>query len=172
MPHKKILDNLYLGDQFSNEKKSVWQLKISNIYYEILLSREWENIEYFKNDYFVKTQIKLALNLFDSHDVANFNEVLFAAAVKFIDENILENEIYVHCQLGVSRSAAVVFAYLVIKRKIKNQNFSAALKEFIDNYYPFMKVNYGVYEFLKNNFPFKNIEKLAKMKWDDLQCTT
>ncbi|WP_339020368.1 dual specificity protein phosphatase family protein [Spiroplasma endosymbiont of Atherix ibis] len=115
MAFKKILNNLYLGDQFSNKVDANFQLKISNIYYDILLNQKEEQIEYCNKDNFVKTKTKLAINLLDSHSERDFNNILFASAIKFIEENVNKNYIYTHCQLGVSRSSSVIFVYLVIK---------------------------------------------------------
>lgn len=170
MPNKKITENLYLGDQFSNTTEIDHQLMISNIYYDWLLAQKEEKILFHKKDCFVKTETKLALNIYDSHSIGNDWDNIIAAAIIFIKENINKNEIYTHCQLGVSRSASIIFIYLVISKKINSLDFQNSLNSFLDNYYPFMKLNQGMYLFLKENFPFNNILKLLNLTWEELEC--
>ncbi|ALD66339.1 protein-tyrosine phosphatase family protein [Spiroplasma cantharicola] len=169
MPFAQITKNLYLGDQFSNKlDQPNMELKISNMYYDIFKKNYSNESNVFYNDYFVKTKNKLALNLLDSHDPDDFNDYKFALAIKFINENIKDNLIYTHCQLGVSRSASTIFIYLVICKILNQNNFEVALNEYIKKFYPYIKVNYGIYKYLKNNFPYTNVEKISKMTWGDL----
>ncbi|SYV96547.1 Dual specificity phosphatase, catalytic domain, partial [Mycoplasma putrefaciens] len=165
MPCEKIIDNIYLGDQFSkklvNPKK---ELKISNIFYNILANSDQPILYKTKN--FILTENKLAINLLDSHDYRDFSDDLFAPAIKFLLENPLNEKLYTHCQLGISRSASTIFIFLVIKNVIDNNlDFQQALKKYVTEIYPFMKVNLGVYTYLKNNYPFNNLKQLAKKDW-------
>lgn len=168
MPFENIVKNLYLGDQFSN-KLSIpnKEVKISNIFYDIFNEDVDQSKVIFKNKNFVLTKDKIAINLLDSHDERDFNNNIFAAAVKFISENIEKINIYTHCQLGISRSASTIFVYLVINKYIKADTFDEALKEYITNFYAHMKMNLGVYTFLKNNFPFNEIQKISNKKWGE-----
>ncbi|WP_339030591.1 dual specificity protein phosphatase family protein [Spiroplasma endosymbiont of Cantharis nigra] len=169
MPFIKITNNLYLGDQFSNKLKTKHkELKISNIYYDMLKHQYANKQNTIYNDYFVKIDDKLALNLLDSHDPSDFNDYKFALAIKFISENIENNLIYTHCQLGVSRSASTIFIYLVISKTLNFSSFEQALNEYLTKIYPYMKVNYGVYNYLKNNFPYTKVKNLSKKTWGDL----
>jgi len=53
-------------------------------------------------------------------DITDFHTenllVHFMDAIKFIDESISKGKILVHCAAGVSRSAAIVIAYLMWKK--------------------------------------------------------
>ncbi|KNG79228.1 dual specificity protein phosphatase family protein [Mycoplasma sp. HU2014] len=169
MPCERIIDNIYLGDQFSkkliNPQK---ELKISNIFYNILSNSDEEILYKTKN--FILTKNKLAINLLDSHDVDDFSDDLFAPAIKFLLENDTNTTLYTHCQLGISRSASTIFMFLVIKGVIDNNlTFKQALKKYVTDIYPFMKVNLGVYKYLENNYPFHNLKQLAKNDWKDFK---
>jgi protein-tyrosine phosphatase len=163
MPFAKILDNLFLGDQFSNQLTRAKELKIGNIFYDILLNQKTEK-KIIQNETFVLTPTKLAIKMYDTHDISDFNDEMFAVAVKFIDENQPHNLIYTHCQLGLSRSASTIFIYLVVKGHIQEPDFSTALTTFLDKFYPYMKVNFGVYSYLKKNFPFQKVKLKSQQK--------
>ncbi|AHB36673.1 dual specificity protein phosphatase family protein [Spiroplasma apis] len=155
MPFKKILDNLYLGDQFSNTLKIDCEVKMSDIFYRNLCKRE--NI-IFKNSNVVITKDKLAANIVDCYHPTILNKHYFLFAINFIKQNIKQRRVYVHCQLGVSRSASLIFIYLVIENIINIEDFNLALNHFIDNFYPYMKLNSGIYLYLKENFPFQELK--------------
>jgi protein-tyrosine phosphatase len=163
MPFKKIIKNLYLGDQFANKENILLNLKISPNFYDVF-SQEKENI-LLRTKKYVLTKNVLALNLVDSYDPRDFDDTYFAAAVKFIKENLAKKEdLFVHCQMGLSRSPSTVFIYLVTEKIIDSQDFHEALNQYITNYYPYMKVNFGVYQYLKTHFPFENVKQLAEKK--------
>lgn len=165
MPFAKIYKNIHLGDQFSKNKKTFeLELKISNIYYKIFLKN---NDKTCFNDYFVKTNDKVCINLFDSHDANDFSDKHFIPALKFLTENV-DKQIYTHCQLGVSRSASVIFMFLVINNLLPNDNFKLALRKYVEDFYPYMKVNLGIYQYLKQNFPFSNLKVSISRDWEDI----
>ncbi|UZK64348.1 dual specificity phosphatase, catalytic domain protein [Mycoplasma mycoides subsp. capri] len=169
MPCENIIDKIYLGDQFSkrlvNPDK---ELKISNVFYNILKKDTSKILYQTKN--FVLTKNKLAINLLDSHDVRDFSDDLFIPAIKFLIENPNDKSLYTHCQLGISRSASTIFMFLVIKGVIDNNlSFEQALEKYVKDIYPFMKVNLGVYTYLKNNYPFYNIKSKLNTDWKDLK---
>ncbi|WP_051418465.1 dual specificity protein phosphatase family protein [Mesoplasma seiffertii] len=161
MTRKLIVNNLILGDQFSAPNSTVKEVKISDIYYNIF-SKNKDII--IRDKDFLLLPDKIILNIVDIHDVNYLSERPFVAGLKFLIENE-ESDIYVHCQLGVSRSPSLVFIYLVTQKFIKADNFSDAIVEFIDNFYPYMKLNQGVFDFLKTHFPFVDIAKKAKLEW-------
>ncbi|QGS52071.1 dual specificity protein phosphatase family protein [Spiroplasma tabanidicola] len=166
MPFKNILNNIYLGDQFSlNLIDHQCELKIGDIYYNILNSKKEYN---YKNQYFILSGDKMAINMKDSHDPDDFCNDLFVPAIKFLIENSEKTNIYTHCQLGVSRSASTIFIFLVVMKVLPHDNFKQALKKYIKDFYPYMKLNLGVYKFLENNFPFKEIANKMNTNWGDL----
>jgi len=167
MVSKEIINNLYLGNQFANKNRVIKQLKVGSNFYEIISKKDQAKL-LLKKDKFVLTENILALNLLDSHDPTDFDDVFFAAGAKFILTNLQKNEpVFVHCQMGVSRSPSVVFVFLVSQKIIAHDNFKDALNEFLTIYYPYMKVNLGVYTYLKSHFPFVNVQKMINKEWSD-----
>ncbi|AUF83216.1 dual specificity phosphatase, catalytic domain protein [Mesoplasma syrphidae] len=161
MTRKLIVNNLTLGDQFSAPSNIAKEVKISDIYYNFF--KKNTNIIIRDKD-FILLPDKIILNIVDIHDVNTLSERTFIAGLKFLIENE-DADTYVHCQLGVSRSPSLVFIYLVSQKFIKADNFSDAIADFIDNFYPYMKLNQGVFDFLKTKFPFVDIAKKAKQEW-------
>jgi len=168
MVFKEIINNLYLGNQFANKNNVIKQLKVGSNFYEIVNKKNEDNL-LLKNDKFVLTEDVLALNLLDSHDPMDFDDIFFAAGAKFILTNLKKNEpVFVHCQMGVSRSPSVIFVFLVSQNIISHDNFNDALNEFLTKYYPYMKVNLGVYSYLKKHFPFTNVKRIIEQEWGEL----
>ncbi|AVN64535.1 MULTISPECIES: protein-tyrosine phosphatase family protein [Mesoplasma] len=169
MPIEKIKEKIFLGDQFSkNSINADKELKMSNIYFNILNNQQ-EKIIY-QNKNFVMTENKMGINILDSHDPSDFSNSLFAPAIKYLNEKKKDEIIYTHCQLGVSRSASTIFIFLVINNDIDNNlKFEEAIKFYVSKIYPYMKVNYGVFSFLKENYPFREIKTLAEKSWEELE---
>ena len=53
------------------------------------------------------------LSLVDGEDNAICN--ILPKALTFIDDNVKRGDVYVHCFAGVSRSASIVYAYMIYK---------------------------------------------------------
>ncbi|EAR96381.1 dual specificity phosphatase domain protein (macronuclear) [Tetrahymena thermophila SB210] len=69
----------------------------------------------------------------------------FDEANKFISDNLLHTNVFVHCQMGISRSSTIVIAYLMKQRK---QNFQTTL-EYVRSKRDCVDPNAGFQEQLK-----------------------
>ncbi|KAM9955456.1 hypothetical protein ACTFIW_010452 [Dictyostelium discoideum] len=108
--------NLYIGSQDAAFNKSDLQLKniksILNVGIGInnLFTKENSDI----NDGFIINYCNVEI-----FDDVNFNIIeKFDKCFEFIDSNIENNGILVHCNAGVSRSATILISYLMKKLKI------------------------------------------------------
>lgn len=112
-PNEIIDEKLFLGD--ANHAKD-WQmmedLKISHIVNATdLVPNHFEDHESVKIEY-------LKIPISDQHGV-NIKDY-FAESIKFIDDAFTANKgnrVFVHCQMGVSRSSTIIIAYLMFKNK-------------------------------------------------------
>ena len=113
----KVFDWLYIGGYNIATKKS--ELEKLNIKY--ILNCAVECINLFENDYkYCKLDIK---------DVSDFNiEDYFNKGIEFLKlaKNNNDGNVFVHCQLGKSRSAAIIMAYMISEM---NLNTNEAYKE-------------------------------------------
>ena len=137
-PMNYIIDNIYLGgNDAASDENYLKQYNITTV-----INCAEEIVSVYKDIKF------LELNLYDS-----FNQPLFPkfeVAYKFIKKNS-ENNILIHCALGVSRSASLVAFYLMKekgwdydtcynymkeRRPIvdPNSNFVGQLREYYDKY--------------------------------------
>lgn len=100
-------------------------------------------------EYFVAVRSNgIALNMVDSDYMAYFNNILFDAALNYIDQKRVEGKkILIHCNEGISRSPSIGLLYLAKEGKIRNHSYVEAKEDFekiYPNYYP----NRGVRDFL------------------------
>ncbi|WHQ36582.1 dual specificity protein phosphatase [Spiroplasma sp. SV19] len=158
----KIIDNLYLGDQFSQPNNIDYVLKATDISYNFSY---YDEIKY---PNFKKTPTTLILNLDDGYFIDDINKYAIIAGLKFINYNINKGKIYVHCQRGVSRSASLVFMYLVLNNKLSQDNFFKAITLYLQNFYPNMSVNEGIYQFIFQNYPYLHFREQMNWSWETL----
>ncbi|QAR34019.1 phosphatase [Geovibrio thiophilus] len=80
----------------------------------------------------------LFLNLVDMERMflPNFTHPIMKAAFEFLDEQIPQRKVLIHCNQGQSRSAGVALAYMAKKNMIKNNDFKIAYTEFKNIYTP------------------------------------
>uniref|UniRef100_V9L3I2 Dual specificity protein phosphatase n=1 Tax=Callorhinchus milii TaxID=7868 RepID=V9L3I2_CALMI len=112
----QVWPNLYLGDAWTaRDKATLQRLKITHI----LNSAHGKfNINTGANDYKDMLIHYYGIEAFDSPD---FNlSVFFYSAAKFIRAglNTPGGRVFVHCAMGMSRSATLIFAFLMICEKM------------------------------------------------------
>ncbi|XP_076599503.1 dual specificity protein phosphatase 13A-like [Chaetodon auriga] len=106
----EVWPNLYLGDMFmSHDKLGLWQLGITHV-----LNASHGKLCCKGSDDFYGTTVKyygVPANDLPTFDLSPF----FYPAAEFIHQALTSGgKVFVHCAVGVSRSAALVLAYLMI----------------------------------------------------------
>lgn len=78
----------------------------------------------------------LFLNMVDMDQELSpiYTNPIMKAAIQFIDEKILTNKIFIHCNQGQSRSPSIALVYLANKGIINNTSFNGAFQDFIKLY--------------------------------------
>lgn len=131
----QILPNLFLGN-FS-DSEDLKMLKDLNIKYIINLSEHENN--------FPKDFIYLKIDIKDDGINENIKKYFRKTSV-FIYNGLLRGNVFVHCHAGISRSPAIVMAFLIKKKKY---SFNDALI-YIKNIKNSIEINEGFLEQLKN----------------------
>ncbi|XP_067466064.1 dual specificity protein phosphatase 13A-like [Thunnus thynnus] len=106
----EVWPNLYLGDMFmSHDKLGLWQLGVTHV-----LNAAHGKLCCKGSDDFYGTTVKyygVPANDLPTFDLSPF----FYPAAEFIQQALTSGgKVFVHCAVGVSRSAALVLAYLMI----------------------------------------------------------
>lgn len=96
----RILDRLYLGD--FDDSQQFDRLKAEHIFYILNCAEE---LNYKVPDEFCLERLRI------DDDSPDFDEI--QEGIRFIANNITYGKILVHCGSGISRSPAIVIAYLV-----------------------------------------------------------
>jgi protein-tyrosine phosphatase len=77
----------------------------------------------------------------------------FKKCFKFIDDNIIKGNVFVHCQMGISRSATIVIGYIMKTRGLgldKVLTPGTQVLEKIKNKRPIVRPNQGFIMQLKH----------------------
>ncbi|XP_042358276.1 dual specificity protein phosphatase 13-like isoform X1 [Plectropomus leopardus] len=110
----EVWPSLYLGDMFmSHDKLGLWQLGITHV-----LNASHGKLCCKGSDDFYGTTVKyygVPANDLPTFDLSPF----FYPAAEFIHQALTSGgKVFVHCAVGVSRSAALVLAYLMIQHHL------------------------------------------------------
>ena len=102
------------------------------------------------SDYLIKEDEKhLYLNMVDNDIwIPKFIEPMIKKFIEFMKKNI-NNNILIHCNVGLSRSPALALIFLAkVSKEIKNDSYDDAKKEFIQ-LYPAYQPGRGVDDYLR-----------------------
>ena len=125
----QILDNLYLGDLLCSQNK------------DLLLRMGVTHILTVAKDHPPKFPSTFKYKVVKVLDLPSTNlKSKFAACITFIKEAMANGgKVFVHCFAGVSRSATIVVAYLMLE---KGLSYQAAMR-FVKSKRPFINPNDG-----------------------------
>lgn len=106
---------------------------------------------------------RLALNMIDPPKMEYLPQVIWDAALAFIDEaQDAGKTCIVHCNHGQSRAPAIAMLWMGQPgRELDDLRFSRALPRFCSSYYPEFLPGTGVYNWLEANWPTKAGEDAA-----------
>lgn len=93
----------------------------------------------------------LFLNLVDMERMfqPSFTHPIMSAAFEFLNEQILQRKVLIHCNQGQSRSSGVALAYMARNNLINNTDIKSAYNEFI-KLYPPTQLGKGIALYLAN----------------------
>lgn len=97
----------------------------------------------------------LVLNMVDMEQefLARFTNPIIFSALKFIEKNIENGKVLIHCNQGVSRSPSIALVYLAKKGEIQNGNYIEAKSDFL-KLYPKYSPGKGISAYLNKNWSF------------------
>ena len=107
-PISQITNNIFLGNMLGAENSTI--MNNNNIKYIINCTRTIPN--YFESNY---TYLRIPIDDTFSQHIENYFDITYDFITKAIDNN---NNIFIHCHAGVSRSATILIAYLMRKNNI------------------------------------------------------
>jgi len=153
----KINDKIHIGDNFScfYEDKDRWVVihacktpcHQKSVGYKGSLPSNHPN-------YLIKEDKKhLYLNMVDMDNLMHqFTKPIIQKAIEFIRNNIKENNVLIHCNVGLSRSPALALVFLAkISEEITNNSYDDAKKEFL-SLYPSYQPGSGVDNYLRRHW--------------------
>ncbi|MGA2297888.1 MAG: dual specificity protein phosphatase family protein [FCB group bacterium] len=100
-----------------------------------------------------KNNYDLYLNMVDMEQelMLKFTNPIMKAAMSFIEENITDKKILIHCNQGQSRSPSIAMIYLARIRFISNNKFENTVQDFI-NIFPNYNPGTGIKLYMKKNW--------------------
>ncbi|KAK3085745.1 hypothetical protein FSP39_008099 [Pinctada imbricata] len=116
-PYNEVYDGIFIGDQtYSRDKAKLRSLGITHV---VNCANGTRPNQINTNSAFFK-DVGIKFMGIQANDVATYNLMpKFKQAAEFIHNALLEGgRVFVHCHMGVSRSATIVLAYLMLKQNI------------------------------------------------------
>ena len=104
----EIIEGLYLGNIHDSENLDA--LKKANIKY--ILNVTSDIPDYFLTDF---EYYKISIKDIPTYDPV-FLKQMYIDSSLYIDDKLPKGNVFVHCFAGVSRSASVIIAYLILKK--------------------------------------------------------
>ena len=95
----------------------------------------------------------LFLNLVDMQRefMPLYTDPIMKKAMEFIDNNIKDTPVLIHCNQGASRAPSIGLLYLAKKGMISNHSYALAAAEFRNSYAPY-NPGRGIALYLQNNW--------------------
>ncbi len=155
---KKILDNLYVGNQQDYENTFFddnfsFCLAAKNPFHKDAVGYTGracpkEHPEYL----WAYRENKLILNMVDAPSSLYFDKTMIDEALLFIEEELFKGKnVLICCNRGESRSASIGLLYLIKQGYIKGETLEDCEVEFL-RLYPEYNPGNGIREFVKMNF--------------------
>lgn len=154
---KEIYKNLFIGSDIdcmtasrNNEFATIHACKTCHqkvLNYTKSLSSTHPNYLIYEHDN------HLFLNMVDMSNEFSpiYTNPMIKVALDFINRNIPNKEILIHCNLGQSRSPSIGLVYLAIKGIINNKSYKDAISDFI-KIYPDYNPGNGIALYLEHNW--------------------
>ena len=80
-----------------------------------------------------------------------YTNPIMQSAMRFIEKNISERKVLVHCNQGLSRSPSIALLYLATQKYIANNSYSDAIADF-RKMYPAFNPGRGIALYMNNNW--------------------
>lgn len=145
---RELCHNLFLGSMadyelLKNDDHIVFVQACAFPYYkDNILNNEGDNLHVFTNN-----NKCLSLNMIDDFkcDYERYL-ALFNITKQYIDDNIKDNRVLIHCNMGQTRSATFALLYLKTINYFKDISFNEAERQFLIMY-PSYSYGMGIREF-------------------------
>ncbi len=159
----EITKNLYVGNQDDYEMnvkfKPYWFVihACKEPYHRNALHYTGRGAPKSHPEYLIaKRDKRLILNLVDVDNVNYIASEIIDTALNYINKNISEHKILLHCNQGQSRSATIGLLYLAQTGILLNDSFEMAEQEYIKYYPPYAPAK-GMRDFARINWSkYKN----------------
>src|SRR3989344_8440644 len=95
----------------------------------------------------------LFLNMVDMEQplLPKFATPICVKALEFIDKNIKDKKVLIHCNHGLSRSPSLALLYMAKKGTINNESYNKAVEAFV-KLFPSYNPNNGIVSYLRNEW--------------------
>lgn len=155
---KEIITNLYVGIEQDCNYSRTSELSIihackspchqSALRYKGSLNSSHPNYLIYEIDN------HLYLNIVDMENelLPKYTHPIMIASLRFINKNISNKKVLVHCNLGQSRSPSIILLYLAKNNIINKNSFYEAKKDFRNKYYNNYLPSRGILLYLNNNW--------------------
>ena len=154
----EITKNLFIGNQFDYEIKVKHQKDWLIIqackepYHRKALGYSERGAPKGHPEYLIAVRgNRLILNLIDCNDYKYMPVEIIDKAINFIEKNINDKKILVHCDRGESRSPSIGLIYMIKKRLLNISSFDNAVNDF-KKIYPLYNPAKGFIDFIKVNW--------------------
>ncbi|MDR0675720.1 MAG: dual specificity protein phosphatase family protein [Elusimicrobiota bacterium] len=150
---KEIYKNLFIGNDSDCLSKDFRTIHACKTCHQKYLGYKGSLPQSHPSYLIAQTPDYLYLNMVDMEKelLPKFTHPIMKASLDFIESNIKNNRILIHCNQGVSRSSSLALFYLARKRIISTENYQKAKADFT-KIYPQTNLGIGIALYLNNNW--------------------